>query len=163
MLAAGLAARGFAPGDVFAIFAPNLPEYAVAFHGVAAAGGANTTINSLASVEDVASQLHATRARYLLTVEPFLDRALPAARKAGVQEVFVLGPTRPRGRTPFAELLGDPSGAPEPDPRSRRGRRRDADVQRDHGLPEGRAAHAPQPRREHDPVEQRDRPRPNAT
>ena len=39
---------GFAPGEVVALFAPNLPEYAVAFHGVLAGGGANTTINSLA-------------------------------------------------------------------------------------------------------------------
>ena len=34
-LAAGLAERGFGKGDVFAHYAPNLPEYAVAFHGVA--------------------------------------------------------------------------------------------------------------------------------
>ena len=33
-LASGLAERGFAPGEVVALFAPNLPEYAVAFHGV---------------------------------------------------------------------------------------------------------------------------------
>ena len=33
-MAAGLAARGFRKGDVFAHFAPNLPEYAVAFHAV---------------------------------------------------------------------------------------------------------------------------------
>jgi acyl-CoA synthetase (AMP-forming)/AMP-acid ligase II len=111
-IAAGLVARGLAPGDVFAIFAPNLPEYAVAFHGVAAAGGANTTINSLASIEEVASQLHATRARFLLTVEPFLDRALPAASKAGVEEVFLLGREPHEGTTPFAELLGDPAEAP---------------------------------------------------
>jgi acyl-CoA synthetase (AMP-forming)/AMP-acid ligase II len=31
-VAAGLAARGFAKGDVFAIFSPNLPEYALAFY-----------------------------------------------------------------------------------------------------------------------------------
>ena len=111
-LAAGLAARGFGPGDVFAIFAPNLPEYAVAFHGVAAAGGTNTTINSLASVEDIATQLHATRARFLLTVDPFLDRALPAARKAGVEEIFVLGPESPDGTAPFGALFGDPGEAP---------------------------------------------------
>jgi non-ribosomal peptide synthetase component E (peptide arylation enzyme) len=30
-LAAGLARRGFGRGDVFAIYSPNLPEYAVAF------------------------------------------------------------------------------------------------------------------------------------
>ncbi len=35
--AAGLAARGFRKGDVFAIYSPNLPEYAVAFHAVSLA------------------------------------------------------------------------------------------------------------------------------
>ena len=34
-LAGGLKARGFGKGDVLAIMAPNLPEYAVAFHGTA--------------------------------------------------------------------------------------------------------------------------------
>lgn len=38
-VAAGLARRGFAKGDVVAHYAPNLPDYAVAFHGVALAGG----------------------------------------------------------------------------------------------------------------------------
>jgi acyl-CoA synthetase (AMP-forming)/AMP-acid ligase II len=37
-LARGLQQRGFGKGDVFAIFSPNLPEYAVAFFGVAATG-----------------------------------------------------------------------------------------------------------------------------
>jgi len=46
-LAAGLAARGFSPGDALAIYMPNLPEYAVAFHGVARAGGRATTVNPL--------------------------------------------------------------------------------------------------------------------
>ena len=41
-VAAGLAARGFGKGDVFAIYSPNLPEYAVAFMGVATVGGLNT-------------------------------------------------------------------------------------------------------------------------
>ncbi len=103
-LAAGLTSRGFGPGDVFAIFSPNLPEYAVAFHGVVTAGGANTTINSLASVEDVEKQLRATRARFLLTIPPFLDRALPAAAAAGVEEVFVFGDVI-GGASAFSSLL----------------------------------------------------------
>ena len=41
-VAASLAARGFAKGDRFAIFCPNLPEYAIAFHGAALAGGVVT-------------------------------------------------------------------------------------------------------------------------
>src|SRR5437867_4386106 len=45
-VAGGLAARGFRKGDVFGIFAPNCPEWPVAFHAVASLGGINTTINS---------------------------------------------------------------------------------------------------------------------
>ena len=56
-MAAGLAARGFGKGDVFAIYAPNLPEYAVAFYGVSAAGGATTTVNPLYTAEELAGQL----------------------------------------------------------------------------------------------------------
>ncbi len=108
--AAGLAERGFRKGDVFGIFAPNLPEWAVAFHGVAAAGGVSTTINSLSTEEDVANQLHDSGARFLLTVPPFLDRALPAARKVGIEEVFVLGEAE--GATPFASLLQTESDPP---------------------------------------------------
>ncbi len=44
-LASGLAKRGFRKGDVLAIYCPNVPDYAVAFLGVAAAGGASATIN----------------------------------------------------------------------------------------------------------------------
>ena len=43
VVAAGLAARGFRKGEVFAHYAPNLPECAVAFHAVATLGGVNTT------------------------------------------------------------------------------------------------------------------------
>src|SRR4029453_629897 len=46
--AGGLAARGFRQGEVFAIYCPNLPEYAVAFYGVLLAGGVNTTIHPFA-------------------------------------------------------------------------------------------------------------------
>jgi acyl-CoA synthetase (AMP-forming)/AMP-acid ligase II len=51
LAAGGLAARGFQQGEVFAIYCPNLPEYAVAFYGVLLAGGTNTTINPLYTVE----------------------------------------------------------------------------------------------------------------
>ncbi len=101
--AAGFAARGLSKGDAVGLFAPNLPEYAVAFHGVALAGGVSTTINSLFSAEDVEKQLTNAAARFLVTVAPFLDRALPAAKAAGVEEVFVLGESDEG--TPFPSLL----------------------------------------------------------
>ena len=90
-VAAGLAARGFAKGDVFAIFAPNSPEFALAYLGAAAAGGIITTISPLAPMDDLAKQLQNSRARYLLTIPQFLDRAVPAADRAGVEEIFVFG------------------------------------------------------------------------
>jgi acyl-CoA synthetase (AMP-forming)/AMP-acid ligase II len=115
-MAAGLAARGFRKGDVFAIHSPNVPEYALAFYGVSAAGGVNTTISPLYTVDELAFQLNDAGARFLLTVPPFLDRALAAAQQAGVEEVFVLG--EGEGATPVASLLaaGDTPPAVDIDP-----------------------------------------------
>ena len=104
-VAAGLAARGFGKGDVFAIYSPNLPEYAVAFHAVSLAGGTLTTLNPLYTVEEAAHQLRDARAKYLLTVPALLDRARAAAAHAGVGEIFVFGEeAAAEGVTPFAAL-----------------------------------------------------------
>lgn len=103
LAAAGLAARGFQKGDVFAIYSPNLPEYAVAFHAVATLGGVNTTINPLYTVHELTHQLKDAGAKYLLTIPQFLDKALEAAQAANLREVFVFGEAP--GATPFADLL----------------------------------------------------------
>jgi acyl-CoA synthetase (AMP-forming)/AMP-acid ligase II len=113
-VAAGLAARGFKPGDTAAIFAPNAPEYAIAFHGIAAAGGTATTINSLFSESDVRSQLQDSGARFMITVDPFLDRALPAATASAVEETFVLGASDNTGVTAFTELMTAGAGGTTP-------------------------------------------------
>jgi len=112
-LAAGLAGRGFGAGDVLAVHMPNLPEYAIALHGIAAAGGKCTTVNPLYTANELAHQLEDSGARILLTVPPFLDAAREAAERAGIQEVAVVGEAD--GATPFGELLGDPSAAPSPE------------------------------------------------
>jgi acyl-CoA synthetase (AMP-forming)/AMP-acid ligase II len=109
--AAGLAARGFAKGDTFGIYMPNLPEYAVAFHGVVAAGGRCTTANPLYTARELGHQLADSGASMLLTIPAFLDVALEAAAEAGVGEVFVLGDAD--GAAPFSDLLGDPEARPE--------------------------------------------------
>ena len=90
-VAVGLSARGFRRGDVFAIFSPNAPEYAVAFHAVAMLGGINTTINPLYTASELGFQLQDAGARWLLTVPQCLDRALQGTEKSEVEEVFVLG------------------------------------------------------------------------
>ena len=102
-LAAGLAERGFVKGDVFAHYAPNLPEYAVAFHGVATAGGVNTTANPLMTVEELSSQLVDSAARLLVTVPELLDKATAAAQRSGVEEIFVYGEAA--RATPFESLV----------------------------------------------------------
>jgi acyl-CoA synthetase (AMP-forming)/AMP-acid ligase II len=111
--AAGLQARGFGKGDVFAICLPNVPEFAVAFFGVGLAGGVITTANPLYTAHELAYQLNDSSARFLLTAPQFLEVALEAARESKVEEVFVL--EGGKGATPFAELLeNDPAAAVEP-------------------------------------------------
>jgi len=110
-LRSGLAARGFGKGDVFALFSPNVPEFAVAFLGIIASGGVVSTLNSLYTADEVAFQLGDAGARFLLTVPPFMDRAAAAAKKAGIDEVFVLGEAD--GATPFVDLLASNTEPPE--------------------------------------------------
>jgi acyl-CoA synthetase (AMP-forming)/AMP-acid ligase II len=109
-VAAGLAARGFQKGDVFAIYSPNLPEYAVAFHAVASLGGIVTTINPLYTPEELAFQLNDSAARYLLTIPQFLEAAQAGAAQSKIEEVFVLGEAE--GATAFSSLAT--SGAAPP-------------------------------------------------
>lgn len=107
--AAGLAARGFNKGDVFAIYSPNLPEYAIVFFGVAAAGGINTTINPLYTASELNRQLNDSGAKFLVTIPQFLDKAREATAGTAVEEVFVFGEAD--HATPFTSLL---SSAPPP-------------------------------------------------
>ena len=102
-VARALIARGLEPGDVLALCSPNLPEYAVAFHAVAMAGGCNTTLNPLQTVEEIAHQLGDSRARWLFTVPPLIGKAHAVAARTHVEEVFVFG--EGEGATPFAALV----------------------------------------------------------
>jgi acyl-CoA synthetase (AMP-forming)/AMP-acid ligase II len=110
--AAGLARRGFVKGDVLAIYAPNLPEYAIVFQAVASLGGVNTTANPLYTADELTTQLRDSGARLLVTVPPLLPKAREAAQRAGVEEVYVLGEAE--GATPFARLMEGPSVAAPP-------------------------------------------------
>ncbi len=112
-LASGLAARGIGHGDVVALYLPNIPEYAVAFHGICGAGATNSTANPLYTARELTHQLTDSGAKLLVTAPPFLDVATEAAGAAGVDEVFVIGEAE--GATPFTDLLGDPAGAPTPE------------------------------------------------
>ena len=104
-LAGGLQARGFGPGDTLALMAPNIPEYAVVFHGVAMAGGTITTINPTYTAPEVHKQLLDSHATLLVTIGLFLETAREAVEGTGVTEIFVLGDG---DATPAAALFGAP-------------------------------------------------------
>jgi acyl-CoA synthetase (AMP-forming)/AMP-acid ligase II len=82
-LAAGLSHRGIRKGDVVAIYAPNLPEYAVVFHGVSRLGAVLTTINPTYTPEEITFQLKDAGARILITTGALLPRAREAVAASG--------------------------------------------------------------------------------
>ena len=71
----GLYERGFGKDDVLAIYAPNCPQYAVAFHACAAVGGICTTVNPLYTAAELTRQLNDAGAKYLVTTSDHLERA----------------------------------------------------------------------------------------
>ncbi len=113
--AAGLARRGFKKGQVFGVLSPNVPSYAVAFHGVATLGGIVSPINPLYTEHEVAHQLKDAGARFLVTVPHCLEKAAAAARVAGVEELFVFDDVEGdlEGATPFSSLLENDGDVPE--------------------------------------------------
>jgi 4-coumarate--CoA ligase len=106
-LAGGLKDRGVAPGKVVGLMAPNLPEYAVVFHGVAVAGAAVTTINPTYGAEEVMHQLKDAGASMLFTVPMFAETALKAIAGTDVTEVVIIGDAVV-GTTAMADVMGEP-------------------------------------------------------
>jgi acyl-CoA synthetase (AMP-forming)/AMP-acid ligase II len=122
-LASGLAARGFRPSEVVGMLCPNVPAFTTVFHGILRAGGTATTINSLATVYEIAAQLADAKASHLFTLSAFLPQADEAASSVGLAEENVVvidgSDTVAPDRTSLASLLGDdPAPARVIDPAS---------------------------------------------
>jgi acyl-CoA synthetase (AMP-forming)/AMP-acid ligase II len=107
---AGLAARGFGPGDVLALWAPNLPPWAGVALGAMAAGGTVTGANPAYTERELVGQLTDAGASVLVTVPALVPAARSAAAAAGVGEVVVIGEAE--GATPIAALLAGDGPAP---------------------------------------------------
>jgi len=110
-VAAGLAARGFAKGDVFGINAPSSSEFAVALLAAASLGGIVTTINPLATSDELARQLADAGATFLLTTPEILDRSRASIARTAVREVFALGAAD--GAPPCADLFCGDGAVPD--------------------------------------------------
>jgi acyl-CoA synthetase (AMP-forming)/AMP-acid ligase II len=102
-LALGLIARGIEPGDVVAICSPNLPEYAIAFHGIAMAGATSTTLNPLQTVDELVHQISDSKARLFITIPPLLEKGEAVAEATDVEEVIVFG--EEDGVTSLADVI----------------------------------------------------------
>jgi acyl-CoA synthetase (AMP-forming)/AMP-acid ligase II len=102
-LASGFADHGLAKGEVFAIYSPNLPEYALAFHAVATLGLATTMVPPLFTDEEIVRQLGDSGAKYLLTIPQLMGKARAVADASGISKLFVIGEAD--GAVPFASLL----------------------------------------------------------
>ena len=111
-LAGGLAARGYCAGQVVAIMAPNSPDFAVAFHGVAYGGGTVTTINPTYTAPEVGHQLKDAAATLLITIPAFLEIAKAAVVGTLVKEIVVLG--QAEGYASLDDIMGAPITAQVP-------------------------------------------------
>ncbi|MCX6432496.1 MAG: AMP-binding protein [Actinobacteria bacterium] len=105
--AGGLAARGLGRGDTIALMAPNIPEYAIVFHGAAVAGVAVSTINPTYTAEEVRFQINDSRATLLITIGMFLETAREAIEGTATSEIVIIGDAI-EGTTPVTALFGPP-------------------------------------------------------
>jgi acyl-CoA synthetase (AMP-forming)/AMP-acid ligase II/NAD(P)-dependent dehydrogenase (short-subunit alcohol dehydrogenase family) len=88
---AWLAAQGVRPGDVLALCAPNSIEFAVTSYAALSAGAILTTVNPIASREEIVDQLRQTGTHWLVTTDGlFAPKLEGAARESGIAETFVI-------------------------------------------------------------------------
>ena len=92
--ASGLLARGLAPGDRDAVWAPNTLEAAIALYAIPVAGGVAVPLNTRYQPREVAEIVRAAECGLLLAPVRFRDRdyAAEAARLLGREHVIAFGP-----------------------------------------------------------------------
>jgi acyl-CoA synthetase (AMP-forming)/AMP-acid ligase II len=101
-VAKSLVQRGYRKGDVFALYSPNLPEYAVSFHAITTMGGVVSPVNPRCTPNELAAQLNEMRAKCLLTVGACLNHALQIVEQTSLREIFTFD-SAPHAKH-FAEL-----------------------------------------------------------
>ena len=111
-LAGGLTAAGFGAGHVVAILAPNMPDFATVFHGVAYAGGTITTVNPTYTAPEVMHQLKDAGAVLLFTIPAFLAIAKAAIIGTKVRQIVVIGGAD--GYAALDDIMGDAMAAQVP-------------------------------------------------
>ena len=111
-LAGAVAAQGLGVHGVAAILCPNVPAFATVFHGLLRAGATVTTINSLYTADEIATQLTDAGADWLFTVSALLPAAREAAERTGIPASRLVVLDGADGHPSLADLLA--MGAPAP-------------------------------------------------
>jgi acyl-CoA synthetase (AMP-forming)/AMP-acid ligase II len=116
---AGLHARGIRKGNVVGIVSPNVPDFAVAFFALCAIGAIPSTVNPIATAEEIGAQFSDSEAVAVITIPGLLEKCRTAARIAStVREIYTFGADaigNADGATPFATLLEYGGKAPSVD------------------------------------------------
>lgn len=90
LVAGALAARDVGVGEVVALHCPNVPAFAVVFHGILRSGATATTVNALYTADEIETQLRDSRAHLLVTVSALYPQAHAAAQAVGIPDSRII-------------------------------------------------------------------------
>lgn len=111
--AGALAAKGAETGTVLGLLCPNSAAFAVAFHGSLRLGAVLTTINSLYTAGEIASQLKDAGATWLITISALLPQAKAAAEEVGIPDEQLIVLDGAEGHLGLQDLLSLNATPPE--------------------------------------------------
>ena len=86
-----LSNRGIIKGDVVAILAPNVPEFAIIFLGVLQIGGVVTGVNPHFTCQELTNQLKESNARCIVASHQLAHRVKESSRVLKIDHVFIIG------------------------------------------------------------------------
>jgi acyl-CoA synthetase (AMP-forming)/AMP-acid ligase II len=113
-VACGLHAHGIRKGDVVGLVCPNVPDFAVVFYAVTTLGAICSTVNPIATAEEIGAQFADSEAVMLVTIPDLFEKCSAAARLAStVREIVVMGDVA--GSTPYATLFTHGDTPPQVD------------------------------------------------
>ena len=108
--AAGLVARGIAPGDRVGLFLPNVPTYVAAYYGAMMAGAVVVNFSPLYTVEELSQQVEDSGTRLLVTLDSpmLLPTALEVLDASSLERLAVakLATMLPRVKALALRTLG---------------------------------------------------------
>jgi len=112
-VAGSVAARGLGLHGVAAMLCPNIPAFAVVFHGLLRAGATVTPVNSLYTADEIEKQLIDAGATWLFTISALLPAASEAAGRVGIPADRLVVLDGAEGHPALPDLLS--SADPVPD------------------------------------------------